>query len=392
MNAVERWIRVNTGFPFAVMGLILVIGGISHALTHMQNPSRVMAEMIVPVLAGFSLLYASYRVTKNRMTVGEAFHMLVIVFSLLTIALSITVFNIALNVWTNQPIDDPVYGLLVSSGVGAAIGAPLGFFYVNFQKSHMKLDTQYKKSRKLNKQLSVTHRVLRHNLRNELTVLNGATELLKDDPSPENLDEYVPLLDRHIQRLLNITETAQLLERTLEPSKPIQVDITDIALESLAKFRTEYPSVDFKLSAPETAPALAHPLFQEAIDELLDNAIKHNSLTDLQVEISVTTHKENLTRLEILDTGSGIPNVEIEALWQPEETPLSHGAGLGLSFVYSIANQSNTEIQFEENSPSGTIVTIDLPSPTAEKTRQTKNRSHLLTDIFRAAKSFKSDF
>ncbi|WP_332898733.1 sensor histidine kinase [Haladaptatus sp. CMSO5] len=393
MNAVEQWIRLNTGFPFAVIGLFLVIGGISHASVHMQHSSRTIAEMIVPVSSGFSLLYASYRVSKNKMTVGEAFHMLVIVFSLITIALSISVFNIALDVWTNEPIDDPVYGLLVSSGVGAAVGAPLGFFYVNFQKSHKKLGTEYKKSRTLNRQLSVMHRVLRHNLRNELTVLGGATEMLKHDPSPENVDEYIPLLDKHVKQLYSITEKAQLLERTLGPSKASKVDITTIAMESVATFRTEYSSVDFKLSTPATAPTNVHPLFQQAIEELLENAITHNSRTDLEIEVSVATefNKNDLTRVMISDTGVGIPNVEIEALWQPEEKPLSHGAGLGLSFVYSIVNQSHGKIQFKENTPSGTIVIIDLPSLSSEEI-ESENRSHLIDEVVHAAKSIMPDF
>lgn len=360
--------------PFVVLGLLLIGGGALHVGTQSGPPWVSLAEMAIPGIAGFSLLYASYRVSKSQMPVQNTLRILNITLGLVSIALLITGYNLALRASVGDPITDPVYNLLVALAAGAAIGAPLGFYYVDLQETHSELETQYEQTLTLNKRLSVAQRVLRHNLRNELTVLVGIADTFTNEPTPEDVETYAPMLATHTDRLLELTTKAKLLSQVWKPTELERFDIGAVVEDALTAVSTAHSNVDVELSIPGAAPVFAHPMFPRAIDELVENAVEHNDLEELKIAASVRTElgPHNRTRVEIADTGTGIPEIEMAAVKQSTEEPLSHGTGLGLWLVYSLTKQSKGDLSFEENDPSGTVVQIDLLSPaTGDSDRQT---------------------
>jgi signal transduction histidine kinase len=84
--------------------------------------------------------------------------------------------------------------------------------------------------------------------------------------------------------------------------------------------------------------------------------------------IDPATGPDDATRIEIADTGSNIPAMEVENLRQPAEGPVSHGQGLGLWVVLTVVEQSEGRLTFRENAPSGTVVAIELEPSDGEPT------------------------
>lgn len=66
-------------------------------------------------------------------------------------------------------------------------------------------------------------------------------------------------------------------------------------------------------------------------------------------------------RIEINDTGCGIPPDEIKDIFDPFYTTKQDGAGLGLSVVYNIINNHEGEITVESEVGKGTTFTVRLP-------------------------------
>ena len=90
------------------------------------------------------------------------------------------------------------------------------------------------------------------------------------------------------------------------------------------------------------------------------NAIVHNDSPSPEVEITVT-RADGAVRVEIADTGPRIAEMERSILVDDEErTPLYHGSSLGLWLVKLLTSRSGGTVAFEENSPTGNIVTIEL--------------------------------
>lgn len=142
-------------------------------------------------------------------------------------------------------------------------------------------------------------------------------------------------------------------------------DVPSVVETVLADLNAGTRDVPIDTEMPATARVLAHPHLDVAICELVENAIRHNDTDTLTVEVSVTPAAvrpdgTRMCRIDVRDTGQGIPQLEIEALTQPEETPLGHGRGLGLWLVSAIVEQSAGHLEFPDTEH-GTAVRLWLP-------------------------------
>ncbi len=94
---------------------------------------------------------------------------------------------------------------------------------------------------------------------------------------------------------------------------------------------------------------------------LLVNAAQ--AITDQGVIYIETQLKGNMVRVEIRDTGNGIPQENISKIFDPFFTtkPVGKGTGLGLNLVYNIITKHGGTIQVESEIGKGTTFTVELP-------------------------------
>jgi len=212
--------------------------------------------------------------------------------------------------------------------------------------------------------ISVINRVLRHNVRNELTVINGRAEMLSaelDGDAKSDADAIVRAADR----LLDITESARRIEANREQSPELEaIDLVPIVDESLTQLEERYPDASVTAEIPETAVAETLPRIKTALWELLENAAEHAGPRPT-VAVTVTRTDERLC-LTIADEGPGLPEAEQQVLAEGKEEPLVHGQGLGLYLAYWIVTTLDGEIEVS-TSRSGTTITVRLPAATAPR-------------------------
>jgi signal transduction histidine kinase len=217
--------------------------------------------------------------------------------------------------------------------------------------------------------LSVTNRILRHNLRNELNIILGHVEILENRGSDnDDLDKIRAALDR----LMDAAEKARDIQSSLqdeEESSP--VDVVPIAESVVDRYRETAPHVDITLVSPATVTALAtgDTALETVLKNVIENAIEHNDRENPQVEVTVE-QDDGEVLVHVADDGPGLPPEEQRVLERGRETQLEHGSGLGLWLVYWLVTGMGGEISFERNDPRGTIVTIHLETA-AEPERTT---------------------
>jgi two-component system sensor histidine kinase SenX3 len=102
-----------------------------------------------------------------------------------------------------------------------------------------------------------------------------------------------------------------------------------------------------------------------AVSNLIENAINY-SPDSTQVAI-VLTSKENLVEISVTDQGIGIPEKEIERIFErfyrvdPARSRATGGTGLGLSIVKHVATNHGGDISVWSSEGSGSTFTIRLP-------------------------------
>ena len=264
------------------------------------------------------------------------------------------------------------FPLVFGGSVTAVVGLGVGYYYYGFRAQYEELQREVERTRRLSRELSVTYRVLRHNLRNELTIIEGHTEMARGatGSAPAEVSSHLEVVGEHLQAVDDICEKATELSKLTPQSTRHPLDASVHLAAAAERVQERYPAADIEVSAPEAAPVLAHPRLPRALEELLENAVEHNDLDRLAVTARTdpAAGPDDATRIEVADTGSGVPAVEVENLRQPAEGPVSHGQGLGLWVVHTVVEQSEGRLTFRENAPSGTVVAIELEPSAGEVT------------------------
>jgi signal transduction histidine kinase len=213
--------------------------------------------------------------------------------------------------------------------------------------------------------LAVLNRVLRHNVRNELTVVLGHLEEIADH-LPD--DRSVETARKHAQRVVDLSEQTRDVVETLdrEQGEVTRIDAGAVVEDVADQFREDYPAAEIACNAEEArALVAAGDLLAVAITNLVENAIEHNDADDPTVRIDCTAEGERV-RISVADDGPGVPPTERSVLVEGNETPLHHGSGLGLWLVHWIVTTSGGELRFEENVPRGSVVDVWLRRATDE--------------------------
>ena len=103
-------------------------------------------------------------------------------------------------------------------------------------------------------------------------------------------------------------------------------------------------------------------LLTRLVENLIGNAIKYTNQGSIQVDVRpIGPH----VTLSVTDTGIGIPNDKLEAIFQPfNRANLEHrdGFGLGLAVVESVVKAHKGQTQITSQVNQGTKVTIYLPT------------------------------
>lgn len=170
-------------------------------------------------------------------------------------------------------------------------------------------------------------------------------------------------LDR-IRELVSKLKTFSRLEEG--ELKTISVrDSVDAVLTILSHRLEDRIEVTTRFAAQDVIRCYAAALNQ-AIMNLVSNAI---DAIEGRGSISVTTHCDGAEyRIEISDTGCGIPEAIRERVCDPFFTtkPVGAGTGLGLSITYTIVKSHGGELQLLPREGGGTTAVVRLPLPEAD--------------------------
>ncbi|MBP1923322.1 PAS domain S-box-containing protein [Halorubrum alkaliphilum] len=232
-------------------------------------------------------------------------------------------------------------------------------------------------------QLRVVDRVLQHNLRNALTVIQGRAKQIAgsatvddsgdvDDPNADAADidstpeaaEAASYILSRAEELLTTSEKAHHITEVLgDPADPEPTDVSRTVEQFVPSLAAEFSEATISTSTPGDGVAVASATewLARALEELVRNAVIHHDRDRPVVDVSVDV-TEDYVEVRITDDGPGLTEMNRDVLETGRAVDaLYHGSGLGLWMVYWVLRQSGGSATVRDAEPRGTVVTVSLP-------------------------------
>ncbi|AGB30441.1 multi-sensor signal transduction histidine kinase [Natrinema pellirubrum DSM 15624] len=213
--------------------------------------------------------------------------------------------------------------------------------------------------------LQVLNRVLRHNLRNDLTVVIGYAELLRERLDDPDLVAAADTLRETAADLAGTSEKTRAIQYALDRDGDLEpIDVAATVTETVEGLDTDGATVS--VSAADDPSAWADPGLGLVVENLVENAIRHGG-PEPTVDIAVA-REDCRVRLAVADDGPGIPPAEIDVVTgESDITQLTHSSGLGLWLVRWMVDSYGGSVSFSESALGGSRVEIALePAPSAD--------------------------
>ncbi|MBO8152144.1 MAG: HAMP domain-containing protein [Candidatus Marinimicrobia bacterium] len=210
-----------------------------------------------------------------------------------------------------------------------------------------------------------------HELRTPLTAIKGGVETLEDQ-IPGEAKEYLDIIKKHTERIINIVEDlltlAELEEKDLS-SEFKKVNVIDVArnVYKIYKQKAGEKGIDLKFQATDSPIEITGDGFklEQMFINLVDNAIKYTEKGYVIISIEKINRKVKIT---VEDSGIGIPKKHLDRIFErfyvvdKSRSRKLGGTGLGLSIVKHVVNLHNGEINVESLPEKGTKFVVFLPS------------------------------
>src|SRR5437867_10657692 len=207
-----------------------------------------------------------------------------------------------------------------------------------------------------------------HELRNPLAIVMDALYdpgQITHSTNPQLLED-LRIAEEEIGRAQAIIKN--LLEFSRESGAELEpVDVNEFVTRTLQLMQKylQDNGVRVHTSLGSISPCLANAnAMRQILLNLITNAVQAMPQGGA-LELRTGVAPDNRIRLEVRDTGVGIPPEHLQDIFDPFYTTKApgQGTGLGLSVVHSILRRYRGEIRVASEVGVGTTFTIDLPCP-----------------------------
>jgi PAS domain S-box-containing protein len=251
------------------------------------------------------------------------------------------------------PDGDPRF-VQVATAVGSFLGESVG--------QAIAVDVTEREERE--RQLEMLDQWLRHNVRNETTVIRGLAEDIARGSTDDVAESAARICD-HATRLVEQADHERRLITLLsarDESERVTLDVGAAVRRQVAACRERHPEASVAVTAADAFETTAVPELEDALRELVENAVEHNDTRRPTVEVAVERPTAARGVVCVADDGPPIPDVERDGLsLDAPIDQLHHASGLGLTLVRWAVRLSGGEVSFDRNEPRGNVVTLSLP-------------------------------
>jgi signal transduction histidine kinase len=217
------------------------------------------------------------------------------------------------------------------------------------------------------RQLNQLARIVAHEVKNPLTPVRLWVQELEEARRRKTadlgslVDEACREISVQVERL---QETAVSFSNlvALEQWQPQAVDLGELAVDvtgSLAVVERHGVHLVRTLPDREVRVIGDRNWLRRAVSNLLRNSLDALGDEPGRIELSVRS-EDGLAVLEVADSGGGVPDSQLQDLFEPHFSTTSGGSGLGLALVRQVVTRCHGRVA-ASNGADGLIVRLELP-------------------------------
>jgi two-component system sensor histidine kinase PilS (NtrC family) len=191
-----------------------------------------------------------------------------------------------------------------------------------------------------------------HEIRNPLSAISHATELLQEESAPNDtaarllaiIYDNVRRLDRMVNDVLKLNRGERAHREVFRVGGYLQT----FAEQFCQIEKAPASLIALELAAdPEVSFDRSH--LNQVMWNLCRNALRHCCRRDASIRIGVSVvNGGDLVRLDVLDDGPGVPPALRSQLFEPFFTAVSSGTGLGLYIAREICAANDAMLDYVE--------------------------------------------
>ncbi|MDD5881620.1 HAMP domain-containing sensor histidine kinase [Stecheria intestinalis] len=194
-----------------------------------------------------------------------------------------------------------------------------------------------------------------HDLKTPITVIEGYARAIRDGVIPESQEkQYLSLIEEKSEQLTGLINEFHTFSKMDHPAYHLVLQKTDLTETVRQYLAGKYPECELsgdtlEADLPETEiPCMLDTaLFHRALDNIVNNSIRHNAAG---IVIHASLQKEEKTAVLILeDSGSGLSDYAREHIFEPfvtgNDARNSKGSGLGMAITKKIIEAEGGTIE-----------------------------------------------
>ena len=214
--------------------------------------------------------------------------------------------------------------------------------------------------RQRQERLEVLARILRHDIRNRVNIIDAYAAVLLDQADgqpPEELEQIrTAATDLH-----TLAERTRIAENLAVESTEQRVIDLEATVDGVVDRICDRHDATIEVTVPPGVRVRASPDLATALIEIIENAVLDDDDPEPTVEVTVEpVHDGGHVDVRVADEGPGIPRDQHEVVsGARERTQVDHADGLGLWLASWISRASGGDLDFE-SSDDGSVVTLRL--------------------------------
>jgi len=225
-----------------------------------------------------------------------------------------------------------------------------------------KLASELRRTERL-RMIGILAAEMAHEIKNPLASIKTFTTYLPEkSKDPVFLEQFKKVVGSEVDKIDKIVKELLDFSKPKSPEmKPVEIRM--IVTHCIDLFQNEFSKKRIEVASNGIASSLRILGDKSQLEQAMMNILL-NSVESMEEggELEVTVSKENdFARIEIQDTGKGIPKEDLPYIFDPFFTKKDEGTGLGLAITHRIIEEHKGKISVASEVGKGTTFTVELP-------------------------------